>query len=108
MQEQIVALQDTLIAVRQHWKAVDHFRQTENWEYLSSVDVVQLKEEISPLLIKIPTDENAKKFDLLMLNIMLSNLVPEKNASRYVAKVRKIGELLQQRASIPHIAKRWM
>lgn len=106
LQEQIVALQDTLIAVRQHWKAVDHFRQTENWEYLSSVDVVQLKEEISPLLIKIPTDENAKKFDLLMFNIMLSNLVPEKNASRYVAKVRKIGELLQQRASIPHIAKK--
>ena len=106
LREQIVALQDTLIAVRQHWKAVDHFRQTENWEYLSCVDVVQLKEEVSPLLIKMPTDENAKKFDLLMLNIMLSNLVPEKNASRYVAKVRKIGELLQQRASIPHVAKK--
>lgn len=72
----------------------------------SCVDVVQLKEEVSPLLIKMPTDENAKKFDLLMLNIMLSNLVPEKNASRYVAKVRKIGELLQQRASIPHVAKK--
>lgn len=103
---QVAALKDTLISVRLHWATVDRFRKAENWEYISSVDVVQLKNEIAPLLVKALTDEHAKRFDLLMLNILLSNLLPEMDARRYVQKVRRIGELLQERATIPQIAQK--
>lgn len=103
---QVAALQDTLISVRQHWKTVDRFRKADSWEYISSVDVVQLKSEISPLLTKALTDENGKKFDLLMLNILLSKITSKGDARKYVAKVRKIGKLLQARASIPQVAKK--
>lgn len=106
LHSQVSALQDTLIAVRQHWKTVDRFRKEENWVYISSVDVAQLKCEIAPLLVKIQADENAKKFDWLMLNILLTNLIPGGDAKRYVKKVRKIGELLQERASIPQVARK--
>lgn len=103
---QVAALKDTLISVRLHWATVDRFRKAENWEYISSVDVVQLKNEIAPLLVKVLTDEHAKRFDLLMLNILLSNLLPEVDARRYEQKVRRIGELLQERATIPQIAQK--
>ena len=42
----------------------------------------KMKGELSPLLPRTLSDENAKKFDVLMLNIELSKLVPEENAVR--------------------------
>lgn len=106
LRDQVSALKDTLISVRQHWKTVDRFRKAENWEYISSVDVALLKSEIAPLLVKVLTDENAKRFDLLVLNIQLTTLLPGGNADQYIKKVRKVGELLQERATIPQIAKK--
>ena len=63
-----------------------------------------LKDEISPLLVKSTMDENAKKFDLLMLNIELSKVAEDVNSTKSQRKVVQIGQLLQERASIPQVA----
>ena len=102
--KQVAELQDTHISVRQHWEVVDKFRKAENWVYLSSVDAVLLKEEVSPLIVKSLLDEKAKLFDLLVYTIELSLLVPEVNSSRSQKKVIDIATLLQERASIPQVA----
>lgn len=104
LQEQVSELKDTHISVRQHWEAVDKFRKPENWIYVSPVDALTLKEEISPLLVKSMNDEKAKLFDLLMYCIELSLLVPETNAVRSQKKVVEIAQLLQERASYPEVA----
>lgn len=101
---QVAELKDTHIAVRKHWEVVDKFRNSKSWEYLSSVDTVVLKDEIAPLLIKSTADENAKKFDLLILNIELSKVADEVNSTKSQRKVVQIGQLLQERASIPQVA----
>ncbi|MBQ5720340.1 MAG: helicase, partial [Alistipes sp.] len=101
---QVKELKDTHIAVRKRWETVDKFRNSKSWEYLSSVDAVLLKEEISPLLVKSTMDENAKKFDLLMLNIELSKVAEDVNSTKSQRKVVQIGQLLQERASIPQVA----
>lgn len=102
--KQVSELQDTHISVRQHWEVVDKFRKAENWIYLSSVDAVLLKEEVSPLIVKSLLDEKAKLFDLLVYTIELSLVVPEVNSSRSQRKVIDIATLLQERASIPQVA----
>jgi type I restriction enzyme R subunit len=63
-----------------------------------------LKDEIASLLIKSMADENAKKFDLLMLNIELSKVSDEVNSAKSQRKVVQIGQMLQERASIPQVA----
>lgn len=104
LRAQVKELKDTHIAVRKRWETVDKFRNSKSWEYLSSVDAVLLKDEISPLLIKSTLDENAKKFDLLMLNIELSKVAEDVNSTKSQRKVVQIGQLLQERASIPQVA----
>lgn len=104
LRKQVCELQDTHISVRQHWEVVDKFRKAENWMYLSSVDAVLLKEEVSPLIVKSLLDEKAKLFDLLIYTIELSLVVPEVNSTRSQRKVMDIATLLQERASIPQVA----
>lgn len=104
LHKQVCELQDTHISVRQHWEVVDKFRKAENWVYLSSVDAVLLKEEVSPLIVKSLLDEKAKLFDLLVYTIELSLVVPGVNSSRSQRKIIDIATLLQERASIPQVA----
>ena len=104
--EQVQSLNDKQIAVRQHWPMVDKFRKAENWVCLELEEVAKMKGELSPLLPRTLSDENAKKFDVLMLNIELSKLVPEVNAVRSQNKVVKIASLLKEKASIPQVMAR--
>ena len=101
--EQIQSLNDTQIAVRQHWPMVDKYRKAENWVCLALEEVAKIKGELAPLLPRTLADENAKKFDVLMLNIELSKLVPEVNAVRSQNKVVQIASLLREKASIPQV-----
>ena len=104
--EEVKSLNDMQIAVRQHWPTVDKYRKEENWVCLTLEEAVKIKGEIAPLLPRILADENAKKFDVLMLNIELSKLVPEVNANRSQNKVVQIASMLREKASIPQVKAR--
>lgn len=69
LKEQVSVLSESHISVREKWEAVSHFKDKEAWVYLSEVDVTTLSNDIAPLLPKNTLDENAKKFDLLVLLI---------------------------------------
>lgn len=103
---EIETLNDSRIAVRQQWALVDKYRKKENWAYISQIDVENdIKGVLSHLIVKRSEDESAKKFDLLMLNIELELIdisAPKADKSRN--NVVKIGQLLQERASIPQVA----
>ena len=101
--EQVQSLNDAQIAVRQHWPMVDKYRKAENWTCLPLEEVVKIKEELSPLLPRTLSDESAKKFDVLMLNIELSKLVPEVNANRSQNKVVQIATLLKEKTTLPEV-----
>jgi len=104
--QQVSSLSDHHISVRNRWEAVSHFKSPDSWTYISAVDVLTLKNEISPLLPKNTQDENAKKFDVLALTIQLSMLDEEVDGSGCIRKVRLIAEKLQEKASIPQIGSR--
>ena len=100
---QVVALSDSHISVREKWKEVTHFKNKEAWVYLSEVDVTTLSNDIAPLLPKNTLDENAKKFDLLVLRIELSLLDGETNSTKAVKSVQSIAEALQSKATLPQV-----
>ncbi|MBR6251280.1 MAG: DEAD/DEAH box helicase family protein [Bacteroidales bacterium] len=103
LHDQVCALSDSHISVRAMWEQVSHFKAAEAWTYISDVDVLSLKTDIAPLLPKSTYDENAKKFDVLMLCIELSLVADDVNASRSEKSVRLLAEKLQEKASIPQV-----
>lgn len=103
LKEQVSVLSESHISVREKWEAVSHFKDKEAWVYLSEVDVTTLSNDIAPLLPKNTLDENAKKFDLLVLLIELSLLDGETNPNKAVHSVQIIAEKLQGKATLPQV-----
>ena len=103
LKEQVVALSDSHISVREHWAAVSHFKDNDSWTYISEVDVNTLSNEIAPLLPKNTLDENAKKFDVLVMLIELSLIGEEINPNKAVHSVQTIAEKLQEKATLPQV-----
>lgn len=103
LHEQVCTLSDSHISVREKWESVSKFKDADAWLYLSEVDALTLKADISPLLPKNTLDENAKKFDILVLMIELSSLDTDTDATKCIQKVRLIAERLQEKASLPQV-----
>ena len=103
LKEQVKVLNDSHISVRSKWESVSHFKKDESWVYLGTNDVLTLKDDISPLLTKNTLDENAKKFDVLILAIELSLLDSQVNAGKSVHNVQTVADRLQEKATIPQI-----
>lgn len=96
-------LSDNHISVRAKWEQVSHFKEDASWVYLSELDRLALKNDVAPLLAKNTLDENAKKFDVLVLAIELAMLDDEANANRAVQHIQTLAEKLQGKATIPQI-----
>ena len=103
LKEQVVILSDSHISVRAKWEQVSHFKEESAWVYISELDTLTLKNDIAPLLTKNTQDENAKKFDVLLLAIELSTLDDEVGAGKAIQNVQFVAEKLQEKASIPQI-----
>lgn len=103
LREQIVELPDSHISVRDHWQAVTRFRAPESWLHIKATDVLELKNEVAPLIFKNGEDEKAKKFDLLALYVQLSIVDDTFAAAQYEAKITYIVDALRKQAGIPEI-----
>lgn len=100
---QVVNLPDSYISVREKWDVVCHYRVEEQWQYLKATDVVQLKNEIAPIILATNDNEGAKKFDLLSLYVQLSMVDSSFESEMYERKIAMIANVLCKRASIPAI-----
>ncbi len=103
LHQQVVGLNQLHISVRAELEYVVKFSNKANWTYISQVDVIDLKEHITKLLIKNTTNESASKFDLLALTIELSMIDELVKGEKCINKVVHISESLQEKASIPQI-----
>jgi len=103
---QVCELSDMHISVRNKWESVTKFKNKSTWQYISEVDVLTLKRDIAPLLVKDMTDEYAKRFDVIALMIELSLVDNTVDGSRCADRMRMIAEKLQEKASIPAVQKR--
>ncbi|MBR3071197.1 DEAD/DEAH box helicase family protein [Fibrobacter sp.] len=103
MKEQVLSLSDSHISVRNRWDAVSHFKTDEAWVCLTAANVQTLKLDIAPLLPHNTQDENAKKFDVLVLAVELGFVNDEFNASKPIVHIRNLAERLMTKATIPQV-----
>lgn len=103
LQAEVCKLNDAHIAVRNHWPVVSKYRDPSAWQYISEVDVLDLKNEVAPLLPKSQENELAKKFDLLSLYVQLGMVDEDFESGCHEAQITKIADALRKRSTIPDI-----
>jgi len=106
LMKQVKSLNDFHISVREHWEIVDKYRKADSWVYLSNTDGIELKETISPLLVKGTANMGATKFDILLLTIELSMVDENVPGEKAKIMVEEIGLRLQEKASIPVVSEK--
>ena len=103
---QIETLNPNHINVRKNRLYVDKFRLADSWQYLSLLDLNELKTYIAPILSPTQEDESAKKFDLLLFNIQLSLLNKSKKASKSQESVINLVKALYEKGTIKEIKEK--
>ncbi len=90
--------------VRPKRKLVEKFSEPKSWDALSPEDLTDLASQVAGLPSEVdPEDEEAKRFDLLMLRLQLAVLRHEPGFDRLSGQVRTIASLLEEQATIPMI-----
>lgn len=106
LKEQIAGLNLQHINVRKNLIYVDKYKLDESWEYISLLDLNELKTFIAPILSPTPENESAKKFDLLILNIELSLLNTSKKATQSKKAVIAALQALSEKGTIKEIREK--
>ncbi|AKB44121.1 DEAD/DEAH box helicase family protein [Methanosarcina vacuolata] len=90
--------------VRPRRRLVEKYSKPEAWIKLSSEDLSELSHEIAVLPSELqPEAEEAKRFDLLVLNLQLALLRAEPAFERLTNQVRNIAGLLEEKSAIPMV-----
>ncbi|MGM9740469.1 MAG: DEAD/DEAH box helicase family protein [Candidatus Cryptobacteroides sp.] len=103
LREQVATLSDSHISVRAKWEAVSRFKDAAAWTYISELDTLTLKNDISPLLPKNTLDESGKKFDILVLSIELGCVADDIDAGKSISRVQEIAGRLQEKATLSQV-----
>lgn len=90
-------------AVRQHIKEVDEYANAVNYKDLTYDDCLEVREELSPLILPDEDDISALRFDAVVLELELAN-ISEKPANRYKTDIIKKVTAISKVANIPEIA----
>lgn len=104
LQEQVAAMNVNNFIVRPKRRYVEKYAKPESWKSLDVQSQQELAEEVAGLPAEIdPEDEEAKRFDLLMLNLQLAVLRHEPGFSRLKERVQELATQLSDKASIPMV-----
>ncbi|MCR9293906.1 MAG: DEAD/DEAH box helicase family protein [bacterium] len=92
--------------VRAHRRSVEKFAKAEAWKELSDEDYQELANKVAGLPTQLEREsEEAKRFDLLLLNLQLALLNSEPAFERLRDQVIAIAGLLEEKSSIPMVDK---
>ena len=90
--------------VRPKRRLVEKYSRTEAWIKLSNEDLSELSHEVAGLPLELqPEAEEAKRFDLLVLNLQLALLRAEPAFERMSNQVRDLADLLEEKSAIPMV-----
>ena len=88
--------------VKQKMQYVEKYKEAVNWNNLTDLQVKEIKDNLTHLIMSNDNDESAKQFDRLMLAIELSKMLNIK-FNREVSRLNHIGEGLLGLMNIPQV-----
>lgn len=103
---QIFGLKKSRFQVKMQLKHVEEFQARERWNNLDSVDLHVIEDYLSALPIPEAVNENARRFDLMMLMLQIADLLMDKSKKdKYCGNLMNIAEQLGEKYTIPAVAK---
>ena len=104
LHEEVAAMNVENFVVRAKRRVVEKYTQPGAWKDLKLEAFAELAQEVAGLPSELEADaEEAKRFDLLMLNLQLAVLRVEPAFSRLSDQVKAIAGLLEEKSSIPMV-----
>jgi type I restriction enzyme R subunit len=101
---EVVAMNLDNFVVRPKRRLVEKYARPEAWAALPEESMAELAHEVAGLPSEQDAeDEEAKRFDLLILNLQLAVLRAEPTFQRLSEQVKAIAGLLEEKASIPMV-----
>ena len=102
LQREVAAMNLDNFVVRPRRRLVEKYAKLEAWDKLSQESLSELSREVAGLPSELePENEEAKHFDLLVLNLQLALLRAEPGFARLRDQVREIAGLLEEKSAIP-------
>jgi type I restriction enzyme, R subunit len=107
LRSEVVAMNIDNFVVRPKRRLVEIYAEPAAWNTLSRDAHAELSKEIAGLPSeREPEAEEAKRFDLLMLNLQLAQLRIEPAFERLMNQVKTIAGLLEEKAAVPMVQER--
>ncbi len=104
LHDEVKAMNLKNFVVRPKRRLVEKYARPESWAALSPDARDELAQEVAGLPSELdPENEEAKRFDLLMLNLQLAVLKTEPNFERLHNQVIEIAGLLEEKSAIPMV-----
>jgi type I restriction enzyme, R subunit len=104
LHREVAAMNLANFIVRPHRRLVEQYARPESWLVLGDQAFVDLSHEVAGLPSELgPENEEAKRFDLLLLSLQLALLRAEPGFGRLRDQVKAIAGLLEEKAAIPMV-----
>jgi type I restriction enzyme R subunit len=104
LHREVAAMNPENFVVRPKRRLVEKYAEAETWTSLSAEAFAELSREVAGLPSELdPEAEEAKRFDLLILNLQLALLRSEPAFERLRDQVKAIAGLLEEKSAIPMV-----
>ncbi len=104
LRKEVAAMNCDNFVVRPHRRLVRKYARPKTWTLLSAENRMELAHELAGLPSELDAEqEEAKRFDLLMLNLQLAHLRSAYGFENLRDQVKKIAELLEEKSAIPMV-----
>ncbi|MDO9323819.1 MAG: DEAD/DEAH box helicase family protein [Methanoregula sp.] len=104
LQREVAAMNIDNFVVRPHRRLIEKYSKPEAWVALAGDALTELSHEVAGLPTQLdPENEEAKRFDLLVMNLQLTLLRDEPGFARLSARVKDIAGLLEEKDAIPMV-----
>jgi type I restriction enzyme R subunit len=104
LQSEVGAMNLDNFVVRPKRRLVEKYRDPKRWNALSTEELVELAHDVAGLPVELDAEpEEAKRFDLLILNLQLAVLRSEPAFERLRDQVKAIAGLLEEKSAIPMV-----
>jgi type I restriction enzyme R subunit len=104
LQREVASMNLDNFVVRPRRRIVEHYAKPEAWAVLSPEALSDLSHQVAGLPSELdPQSEEAKRFDLLVLNLQLAMLRSEPGFARLRDQVKALAGLLEEKSAIPMV-----
>jgi type I restriction enzyme R subunit len=102
LHQEVAAMNLDNFLVRPHRRLVEQYAKAEAWATLPQESLANLSHEVAGLPSQVdPENEEAKRFDLLLLSLQLALLKADPSFHRLRDRVKELAGLLEEKSAIP-------